>query len=111
MKNAALFSGALVTPSSLILGTSVGIGVGSLYGFSDKPGSENGLVMAAVEDVELKPAIVEQHVGPDWEGTPTARPFMWTRRLESVVASFLSLTWYASFASECDAILKCFDSQ
>lgn len=54
MKNAALFSGALVTPSSVILGTSAGIGVGSVYGFSDKPGSENGLAMVAVENVVLK---------------------------------------------------------
>lgn len=39
MKKAALLRGALVAPSSLTFGTSAGIGVGSMYGLLDKPGS------------------------------------------------------------------------
>lgn len=47
MKNDALCSGALVTPSSCTLGTFAGIGVGSLYARADSSGSWYVLIVAS----------------------------------------------------------------
>ena len=60
MKNAALFSGALVVPISCTLGTFSGSGVGSLYGRSDHCGSCVVVVAIVCSSLEDKPAVVRR---------------------------------------------------